>query len=612
METGKISVQTDNIFPIIKKFLYSDHEIFLRELISNAVDATQKLKSLSSKGDISGELGDLTISVEIDPEAKTLTVNDYGIGMTADEVKKYINEVAFSSAEDFLKKHKDNTNIIGHFGLGFYSSFMVADRVEIITKSFKRRKAVHWSCDGSPNYSIGEHDREDRGTSIVLHIDDDSVEFLDEARVLNILSKYCKFLPIPIKFGSEQTPGENDETQTKDRIINNTNPAWTRKPSKLSDEDYQEFYSELYPMSEPPLFWIHLNVDYPFNLTGILYFPKVDSSFDVQRNKIQLYSNQVFVTDDVKEVVPEWLTLLHGVIDSPDIPLNVSRSYLQSDQNVKKINGYISKKVGEKLEKLFKDDRQAFSDKWNDIGLFVKYGMLSDEKFYDRAGKICLVQDTDDNFYTFDEFTEKVKDSQTDKDNNLVWLYTNDDQKQHSFIADARESGYVVLRMNSIVDPHFINFVETKIPNNTFKRVDSETLNQLVPKKDDEEVSLLTEKEEESLKTLYDKALQEDGVNVQLKHLSPGDSPVMITVPEFSRRLNEMSQLSGRGDAMPDIHSLVVNTSHPVAAKILRMKSQEKKSEFIKHLYNIAMLSQNKLKGEALTNFVKRSYELMS
>ena len=599
MERGTISVQTENIFPIIKKYLYSDHEIFLRELISNAVDATQKLKTLSSMGEAKGEIGKTDIDILLDKEKKTITVKDRGIGMTAEEVKKYINQIAFSSASEFLEKYKDQSNIIGHFGLGFYSAFMVADKVEIKTKSYREDAlGVTWTCDGTTEFTLEENEKTERGTEVTLFINEENKEFLEQYRINELLNKYCKFLPVPINFDGKQ--------------INNTAPAWTNAPAELKDEDYEKFYKELYPYSETPLFWIHLNVDYPFKLTGILYFPKLKNAFEVQKNKIQLYSNQVFVTDSVQEIVPEWLTLLHGVIDSPDIPLNVSRSYLQSDPNVKKINNHITKKVADKLEELFKDDRKSFEEKWDHIGIFVKYGMLSDDKFDERARKFCLLQDTEEKYYTIEEYKEKVGDIQTDKDGNLVAIYSTQVSDQHSYINAAKSKGYDILKLDTLIDSHFISFLEQKLEKWVFKRVDSEAVDNLVEKDEKQEI-LLTEKEQESLKELYKNAISNDSVEIILKGMSPEDHPVMITQPEFSRRMKEMSKLQGMDymGSLPDHYNLVVNANHPVANKILKAKSSEKKENIIRQLYDIALLSQNMLKGAKLTEFLKRSVELM-
>ena len=618
METGKINVQTENIFPIIKKFLYSDHEIFLRELVSNAVDATKKLKGLSQLGEAKGDLGDLTIQISIDKENNTLTIADKGLGMTADEVKKYINQIAFSSAGEFVEKLKDTDSnaIIGHFGLGFYSAFMVADRVDIYTKSYKDEPAVKWSCDGSTEFTLEEIEKTQRGSEIVLHIAEDSKEFLEEYRIKSLLNKYCKFLPIPIQFGFKHQSEEEkkEEIKLEPEIINNTNPAWTKTPSSLTDEDYKNFYRELYPMNfEEPLFWIHLNVDYPFNLTGILYFPKLKKNFEVQKDKIQLYSNQVFVTDNVGEIVPEYLTLLHGVIDSPDIPLNVSRSYLQSDSNVKKINQHISKKVSDKLQEIFNNDRKQFEEKWSDIGLFVKYGMISDEKFYERSNTFALFPTTENAFYTFAELKEKITTNQTDKDGNLIVLYTSDEEEQHSYIEQAKERGYVIVKLDTMIDNHFIQQVEMKNEKTQFKRVDADIVSNLIPKEEDA-ASVLSKEQEEKLKTLFETTIEKSKADIELKALSPTDAPIVITRNEFMRRMMEMQKMGGGSPfmfgSMDEKLNLVINTNHPINGKLLEEETAQQEKH-IKQLYDLALLSQNMLKGEALTNFVKRSFELI-
>jgi len=621
MEKGNISVQADNIFPIIKKFLYSDQEIFLRELISNAIDATTKIKTLSSKGEFKGELGDLTIDIILDEKKKTLTIRDRGIGMTEAEVKKYLNEVAFSSADSFLKKYKDEANIIGHFGLGFYSAFMVADKVEVDTKSYKKSgKAVKWSCKGDPKFQLSEGGREFRGSDIILHISEDSTEFLQKARIQTLLDKYSKFLPFPIRFGTKtrtEWEGEGEDRKSKeiteDNIVNNTEPLWKKKPAKLKEEDYKAFYKELYPYGQDPLFWIHLNIDFPFNLTGVLYFPKLNNSLEIQKNKIQLYSNQVYVTDDVKEIVPEFLLLLHGVIDSPDIPLNVSRSYLQSDSNVRKITSYITKKVADKLKSLYKKDKEGFEAKWDDVGTFVKYGMLSDEKFYEKADAFCLVKNTDDEFHLFDEYIEKVKSVQTDKNDRTVILYANNDKEQHSYIESAKSYGYDVLLMNNVIDNHFMQHMEQKKDKITFVRVDSDTVDKLV-QKDEEKASVLSEKEEEKVKTLFTEALGElKGGTIDMRPLSPDDHPVMITKPEFMRRMAEMQAMQGmQMGNMPEMHNIVVNSNHPlITDKLLSKMANDKKQRFAKYLYNLARLNQNMLKGEEMSEFIKTSIEFL-
>lgn len=631
MQQGKINVQTENIFPIIKKFLYSDHEIFLRELISNAVDATQKLKALASTGKFKGELGDLTIRVKIDKEKKTLTVSDQGIGMTAEEVEKYINQIAFSSAEDFLKKYKnvDASSIIGHFGLGFYSSFMVAKRVELFTKTYKKggaTKAVKWQCEGSPDYSLQETDKKNRGTDVVLHLADDSLEFLEENRIFTLLKKYCRFLPVPIEFGtesySEKLEGEKDDkgndkyiTKERPRIINNTDPLWKKPPVSLKDEDYNAFYKELYPTQfEDPLFHIHLNVDYPFNLTGVLYFPKVKNNFEVQRDKIQLYSNQVFITDSVEGVVPDFLTLLHGVIDSPDIPLNVSRSYLQSDANVKKISGHISKKVADKLEDIFKNRREEFEQKWDDIRIFIIYGMLTDEKFAERALKFALLKNIDGKYFTIDDYKEHIKTLQTDKDKKLVHLYASDTESQHSYITKAKDRGYDVLMLDGPLDSHLVNMLEQKFENSRFTRVDADVIDKLI-NKEDNLPSKISEEEQKSLKELIEKCIDNKEFIVGFENLSEDELPMIITRPEFMRRMKDMQQVGGGVQTfgmLPETYNLVVNTNHPQIYQIATSKdNKESKEKYIKQLFDLALLSQHLLKGEKLTEFVKRSVELI-
>jgi molecular chaperone HtpG len=684
MQKGNIGITTENIFPIIKKYLYSDHEIFLRELISNAVDATQKIKTLSSVGEYKGELGDITIRVSVDKKKKTITISDKGIGMTAEEIDKYINQIAFSGANDFLEKYKKDANaIIGHFGLGFYSSFMVSDKVEIVTKSYKDgAKAVKWSCDGSPEYTIEEVEKEDRGTDIILHIDKDNKNFLEEDEIEKLLKKYCRFLPVPIAFGKEKEWKDGKEIETdKDRIINETNPLWVRKPSDIKDEDYLKFYHDLYPMAEDPLFHIHLNVDYPFNLTGILYFPKLKNNVEVQKNKIQLYCNQVYVTDSVEGIVPEFLTLLHGVIDSPDIPLNVSRSYLQSDSNVKKISNHITKKVADRLEEIFKKDRKKFEEKWDDLKIFIEYGMLTDDKFYDRAKKFALLKNVDGKYFTFDEYMEIIKTNQTDKDKQLVYLYATNELDQHSYIEAAKNKGYDVLLMDGQLDIHFVNHLEQKFENSRFVRVDSDIVEKLIPKEDKLELKL-NEQQKEDLTTIFQSQLpSEDKANflVTFEALSEDDVPVMITQQEFMRRMKEMNELGGGGPMMfgdlPDSYNLVVNGNHSLVQRIiedeekevgekvsslkskiesLEAKKQElekakegkkdeeipqaekdeleelnkkiselkekkdkelkefaSKEKLVSQLIDLALLSNNMLKGQALTKFVKRSIELI-
>lgn len=621
MSKGNISVQVENIFPIIKKFLYSDHEIFLRELISNAVDATTKVKTLASKGEVKGELGDTRIEVKINKEEKTLHIIDKGIGMSEDEVNKYLNQVAFSSAEEFLAKYKDDASIIGHFGLGFYSAFMVADKVQVITKSYRDEDpAVMWECEGNPEYTLTPSDKSERGTEIILHINEDNKEYLETYRVRELLNKYCKFLPVEIKFGtkSESTwEGEGDERKEIkteiDDIINNPEPIWKKKPADLSDEDYQSFYSELYPMSQPPLFWIHLNIDYPFNLTGILYFPKLTNNFEIQKNKIQLYSNQVFITDDVKEIVPEFLMLLQGMIDSPDIPLNVSRSYLQSDANVKKINTYISRKVAEKLQNLFNTDRKSYDDKWNEISTFVKYGMISDEKFNEKATGFVLLKNIDGVYATLDEYKEKVKSVQTDKNNKIVYIYTNDRKSQYGYIQAIKDTGYDVLEMDTIIDNHFMQHLEYKDNELTFVRVDSDTVDNLI-KKDESVESVLSQADQDKVKDIFTSVLQSDkSGQIELKAMSPTAPPVVITKPEFMRRMKEMQAMQGMDMHMfPEMHNVMINTNHPlIADKLLKMKSADKKSDFAAYLHDLALLNQGMLNGEELSKFIARSLEFV-
>lgn len=619
MQKGQISVQTENIFPIIKQFLYSDQEIFLRELVSNAVDATSKLKTLASRGEINQEIGDTTIEILLDKDAKTLTIRDKGIGMSEEEVNKYLNQVAFSSAQEFLEKYKNESSIIGHFGLGFYSAFMVADKVEVITKSHQQdADAVTWSCNGDPEYFLDKNDKTTRGTDIVLHISEDSVEYLEESRIQNLLDKYCKFLPVYIKFGTKTETTYDGEGEDKtaietevDNIINNPNPLWRKQPSELKDEDYKNFYNELYPYSTPPMFWIHLNIDYPFNLTGVLYFPKVKNSMEVQKNKIQLYSNQVYVTDEVKEIVPEFLTLLHGVIDSPDIPLNVSRSYLQSDRNVKKITGYITKKVADKLNELFKKDRAEYEEKWSDLNVFVKYGMISEEKFHDKAVKFALLTDVDGKHYTIDEYKEKIKDNQTDKHNKIIMLYSNQPEAHDSYIKSAQNAGYSVLQFDNVIDNHFMQHTEHKLMDVTFVRVDSDIVDNLV-QKDEVKESVLSEKEQEKVLSLFKDGIGQTNASVEIKPLSPEDQPVVITKPEFMRRMKEMQALQGMADAFPDTYNVVVNSNHPlVAEKLLKMRNEEKKTEFTQHLYNLALLNQGMLRGSDLTTFINKSLDFL-
>ncbi|HZJ60518.1 MAG TPA: molecular chaperone HtpG [Chitinophagaceae bacterium] len=616
-----MSINTENIFPIIKKFLYSDHEIFLRELVSNAVDATQKIKRLSSLGHYNKELGDLRVNIAVDPKAKTITVSDNGIGMTAEEVKKYINQIAFSGATEFMEKFKeaqDANEIIGRFGLGFYSSFMVADKVEIQTLSFEdRAEPARWICDGSTSFEITEGARTERGTDVILYINEDSEEFLQEHRIGEILSKYAKFLPVPVQFGTkkESVPdGEDKDGKPKyktievDNIINNTNPIWTKAPADLKDEDYLDFYRELYPFSEEPLFWIHLNVDFPFHLTGVLYFPKLKNDFEIQKNKIKLFSRQVFITDEVKDIVPEFLMLLHGVIDSPDIPLNVSRSFLQADSNVKKINSYISRKVADKLQELFKKDRKAYEEKWNDIGLFVKFGAISDEKFYDKAKDFLLLTNTNDKHYTLEEYKVKVKDFQTDKEGNLVYLYSFDAERQHGYVQAANKRDYDVLLMNSPIDTHFIHHLEMKLEKTSLKRVDADVLDKLIVKEDAVKHSL-SEDEIKKLKEIFDKAISNSSMKVEIENQSAEAMPVTITMEEWMRRMKDMSKLGGGMNfygAMPDSYKVSVNANHKLVSKILQA-DETKQAEMAKQAFDLALLAQGMLKGADLTAFVERS-----
>jgi molecular chaperone HtpG len=625
-EKGTISIHTENIFPIIKKFLYSDHEIFLRELVSNAVDATQKIKRLSSLGQYNGELGDLRVEVAFDEEAKTITISDNGLGMTADEIKKYINQIAFSGATEFMEKFKeskDANEIIGRFGLGFYSAFMVADRVEIETLSYQDgAEPAHWTCDGSTEFEISEGSLAERGTEITLHVNKDAEEFLSKHRLQEILDKYCKFLPVPIKFGTntqEEEDGVDEEGKTKyksvetDNIINETNPIWTKSPNELKDEDYLDFYKQLYPFSEDPLFWIHLNVDYPFNLTGVLYFPKLKNDFEVQKNKIKLYSRQVFITDEVKDIVPEFLMLLHGVIDSPDIPLNVSRSFLQADGNVKKINSYITKKVADKLAELFKSDRKAFEEKWTDIGLFVKYGMVSEEKFYDKAKDFVLLSNTKNENYTLNEYKDKVTPEQTDKDDRLVYIYTNDPAKQDAFIQSANKKGYDILLMNSPIDNHFIGHLEQKLEKTSFKRVDADVADKLI-KKEDAPEHVLTEEQATKVKDIFNNAINKPAYKVELESLNPDELPVTVTMDEFMRRMKEMAAMGGGmgfyGN-MPDNYKVIVNGNHKLITRILNEENAEVQAALSKQAFDLALLSQGLLTGAELTEFVNRSVNLI-
>ena len=636
MQTGKINVQTENIFPVIKKFLYSDHEIFLRELISNAVDATQKLKTLVSLGKADCELGDLTIQVKVNKDDKTIHVIDRGIGMTAEEVDRYINQIAFSGAEDFLAKYKGNdaTSIIGHFGLGFYSSFMVADRVDILTKSYQKdAQAVKWSCDGSPDFTLEEIDKADRGTEIVLHVEDNDLqEFVNEDKLVALLNKYCRFLPVPIQCGMKtewrKPEPKPEDAENKDekkeepkeeavqvpRIINDTDPIWQKQPSTLSDEDYNKFYHELYPMSfEEPMFHIHLNVDYPFNLTGVLYFPKIKNQLDLKKNRVQLYCNQVFITDELEGIVPDFMNLLHGVIDSPDIPLNVSRSYLQSDNNVKKISTYISKKVAEKLEQMFKENREEFEKKWDDLSIFLEYGSLTDEKFYDKIKDFYLLKNTEGKYFTIEEYRNMVSALQTDKNGNIVMLYAANADDQHVYIANAKEKGYDVLLMTGFLDTHFINMLEQKLEKVRFTRVDANVVDKLIEKEEDAHVSKLSEDQQKQLKELFEKQVDAKLFTPEVDSLSETDLPVMVTQNEFMRRFKDMEKVSGQQGFYGgfDHYNLVINGNHPLATRILDEKDDDKRTKLVQQMVDLAMLSQNILTGEKLSEFVKRSYELL-
>lgn len=616
MQTGKISVNTENIFPIIKKFLYSEQEIFLRELISNAVDATNKLKVLSSKGEVKGDLGDLKIEIIINKEEKTLTFRDNGLGMDEEEVKSYLNQLAFSSAEEFLSKYKGETNIIGHFGLGFYSAFMVAAKVEVITKSYKENAiAVKWTCEGDTNFSIESIEKAERGTDIVLYLTDEAKDFLEESKIESLLEKFCKFLPIPIKFGTrkEKTKEGDEEKEIEiDHIINNPFPTWKKNPLEITEEEYKNFYTELYPYSEEPLFWIHLNIDYPFNLTGILYFPKIKQNIELQKNKIHLYSNQVFVTDDVKEIVPEYLMLLHGVIDSPDIPLNVSRSYLQADANVRKISGYITRKVAEKLNELFNKDRKDYESKWNDISTFIKYGVISDDKFAEKALSICLLQNTEKEYFTIDEYKTKIGETQKDKNSRLIVLYTHDPKAHYSYISAAKDKGYDVLLMNNVLDNHFIQSLEMK-SEVSFKRVDSDTMDKII-EKDEKMESALSEKDQKIIEEIFKALPINKGSNTTMKALSPNDPPVLIVKPEFMRRMTEMHHMMNtvKGDhedqPFMNPYESIINSNHPVIAqKLLAESDASQKNEMAEYLFKLAMLDQQMLQGEALHDFVKKS-----
>ncbi|MEC7646696.1 MAG: molecular chaperone HtpG [Bacteroidota bacterium] len=629
---GNINVTTENIFPIIKQFLYSDHEIFLRELVSNAVDATQKVKTLKTVGELKTDIKNLRVEVILDKTKETITIRDNGIGMTADELDKYINEIAFSGAEEFVNKYKDadkKNSIIGHFGLGFYSAFMVAKEVEIITKSQKENsKPVRWVCDGSPNFTMEETKKKTKGTDIVLHIADDSKEFLEESRLSTILNKYCKFLPVEIKFGTktekiDDPKGKKDDKgeiikidKISDNIINNTKPAWTKTPSNLKEEHYKSFYRELYPMEfSDPLFHIHLNVDFPFNLTGILYFPKLKNNLEVQKNKINLYSNQVFITDNVENIVPEFLTLLHGVIDSPDIPLNVSRSYLQADANVKKIASHITKKVADKLSRMFKKDRKDFEQKWDDVKVFIEYGMLTEKKFFDKAQDFSLYKNTNNKYYTFSEFSEKVKKSQKDKNGKVIILYTNDAKEQHSFVKTATDKNYEVLELGGPLMSHLISRLEAENNDIQFARVDSETIDKLI-EKEETNISMLSDKEQDKLKKTIEEAVDKEKFTVQIQNMSSSDSPIVITQSEFMRRMKEQQQLSSGGGmqmfgTMPESYNLAINSNHSLIGKILAEKTKKKRTDLIKQLLDLALLSQDMLKGEDLTAFISRSVTLI-
>lgn len=624
MSTGKINVAVENIFPLIKKFLYSDHEIFLRELISNATDATLKLKHLAQIGEAKVEYGNPLIEVKVDKKGKKLHIIDQGVGMTYDEVNKYINEVAFSGAEEFLEQYKDSakdSGIIGHFGLGFYSAFMVAKKVEIITKSYKDEPAAHWTCDGSPEFTLKKHDKKERGTEIILHIDKDSKEFLEDTQIRSLLTKYNKFMPIPIKMGTKEitkTEGDGDDAKevkkVVDDIINNPSPAWIQKPTDLKDEDYNDFYRELYPTQfEEPLFQIHLNVDYPFHLTGILYFPKISNDLNLQKDRIQLYQNQVFVTDNVEGIVPEFLTMLRGVIDSPDIPLNVSRSYLQADGNVKKISNYITRKVADKLKSLFKKDREAFQEKWNDIKVVIEYGMLSEDKFFEKAKDFALFPTTTGDYFTFEELKEQTKDAQTDKDGKLVQLYASNIDEQHAYIEAAKAKGYTVLLLDSPIVSHLLQKLETNEENLTFRRVDADQIDKLIVK-EDSTPSKLSEENQEKLKTLVEGIVPKATYTVQLEPMDSKALPFLITQPEFMRRMKEMQQTGGGGmfgGNMPEMYNLIVNMNHPLVSQILKTKTKKKQERLIKQSVDLARLSQNLLKGEELTSFINRSFDMI-
>ena len=621
MGKGKINVSVENIFPLIKKFLYSDQEIFLRELVSNATDALTKLNHMSSIGEVKGDIGELGIEIKVNKKEKTLHIIDNGVGMTADEVKKYINDVAFSGAEEFIEKYKDkkeDAGIIGHFGLGFYSSFMVADKVEIITKSYKDEPAAHWVCDGSPEYSLKKSSKKERGTEIILHISKDSKDYLEESKVTELLNKYNKFMPFPIKFGTKEETinkegkDEKSETITVDNIINNTNPAWTKTPSELKDGDYKSFYKELYPFQfEEPLFHIHLNVDYPFNLTGILYFPKISNDLNIQKDRIQLYQNQVFVTDNVEGIVPEFLALLKGVIDSPDIPLNVSRSYLQSDTSVKKITNYITRKVADKLNSIFKNDRKSLEEKWNDIKVVIEYGMLTEDKFYDKVEEFNLYPTVDKKYLTYSELEKQIKKNQTDKDGNLIILYAQNKDDQHSYIKNAKEKGYEVILLDSPIISHLMQKFESKKEKIKFTRVDSDALENLI-NKEDNKVSKLNDEEKEKLKPMIEDVVSEEKYTVQLEPMDSNSLPFMLAQPEFMRRMKEMQQTGGGAmGSFPEMYTLIVNTNHELIGKILNTRTENKRKRLIKQSIDLAKLSQSTLKGEELTEFIKRSIDLI-
>ncbi|HTO14592.1 MAG TPA: molecular chaperone HtpG [Edaphocola sp.] len=626
-EKGTISIHTENIFPIIKKFLYSDNEIFLRELVSNSVDACQKLKRLSSLGEVKGEIGEMMVDVEVNKEAKTIVIKDNGIGMTAEEIKKYINQIAFSGATEFVEKFKeakDANEIIGKFGLGFYSAFMVADTVEIDTLSYQEAaEPAHWDCDGSTTFEISEGKRTERGTTITLHINEESLEFLEEARISTILNKYCRFLQIPIRFGEKTEhveDGTDEEGKTKykevsvDNIINDTHPIWTKAPTELSDEDYLKFYRELYPMSDDPLFWIHLNVDFPFTLTGVLYFPKIKEELELQRNKIKLYSRQVFITEEVKDIVPEFLMMLHGVIDSPDIPLNVSRSFLQADGNVKKINSYITKKVAEKLGEMFKKDRKVYEEKWNDIGLFVKYGMISEEKFYDKAKDFALLQNIKNEYYTLPEYSSKVAPTQTDKNGDIVYLYSNQPDIQSTYIQNATSRDYDVLKMDGPLDNHLISQLENKLEKTKWKRVDAEVMDKLIEKEHQYE-SVLSQEQQDAIKSLFEQTIKKETMNIEVTAMSPEEMPVTITMDEFMRRMKDMSKMGGGMmnfyGSLPDNYKVSINSNSPLIQKIADTKEEATKEQLSRQAFDLAMLSHGLLKGNELNDFVKRSFNLL-